>query len=143
THHSGRRDHADIAALVVGPRRFARLQVDGFERLQQGRDWLHEAVDDHRLAVTYATGHAAGAIGFVMKPAAVVGGAVMDLGTRAPRPLHPVAQTDRLTGGNAYDRLRQQSVQPRIPLPVTAEAGRDAVRNHGEDAPERIAPPPR
>src|SRR2546430_17127965 len=69
----------------------------------------------------------------------MVGGAVMDLGARAPGPLHAIAQADRLAGGDADDRLSQQTVEPRVPLPVAAEAGRNAVRDHREDAAERIA----
>src|SRR5207248_11521712 len=128
----GGRHDADVTALVMGPGRFLRLEVDGGERLEQGRDWLHVSMDDERLAVAHAAGQPAGAVRLVAQTAVVVNRHIVHLRAGQARPFHPVTDRDRLAGRDADDRLGEQPVEPRVPLPEAAEARWHPLRDYGE-----------
>src|SRR5881392_549755 len=138
TDNPGGRHDADITALVMGPGRFLGLEVDRGERLEQGRDWLHVSMHDERLAVAHAAGQPAGAVRLVAQTPVVVNGDVVHLRAWQPRPLHPIADRDRLAGRNADDRLGEEAIESRIPLAVAAEARRNTLGDHREDPAERV-----
>ena len=94
---------------------------------------------EERLAIAHAAGQSTGAIGLVPQTAIVVDGHVMHLRAGQARPLYPIADGDRLARRDADDRLGEQSIEPRVPLAVTAEAGRHALGDHGEDAAKGVA----
>src|SRR5437660_6013300 len=118
--HAGGRHDADVTALVMGPSRLFCLEVDGGERLEQGRDRLHVAMDDEWFAVAHAAGQTPGAVRLVAETPVVVNGDVVDLRAGQPRPLHPIADRDRLASRDADDCLSKEAIKPRVPLAVAA-----------------------
>ena len=94
---------------------------------------------DEWLAVAHAAGQSTGAIRLVAQTPVVVDGHVVHLRAGQTRPFHPIADRDRLAGRYADDRLGEHPIESRVPLPVAAQAGWHALRDHGKDAAERVA----
>ena len=102
--------------------------------MTQGRDRLHDRPGAELLAVRDAALEAAGAVG---RP--VRGRARRRRGSRRgkrePRRLagrEPVADRDRLDGGDRHERLGEPAVEPAVPLRERPEARRHAARDHLE-----------
>ena len=124
---------------------FAGQEVRRGERLRQGRDRLHRAADDERLAVRHAAGQPARVVRPV-DPAAALAAPLDDVVDRRPEParlLEPEAEFDAFDDVDAHDRGRKLGVQPPVPLDVRAQANREAVGDDLEHATDRVAVRPR
>src|SRR6188474_1352968 len=139
-------DHArggyrtDVAALDHRFHRFPGVEIDGPERLPEGRDRLHGGADHHRLAVGDAAFEPARAVGATMEPGFLVEqDLVVDLRSRAARGLEAQPDLGTLDRMDRAECAREKPVELPVPLHVGSEADRAAERDHLEDSSQRVA----
>jgi hypothetical protein len=142
---AGRRDDADVAALVVGLLdRPAGDEIGRGQRPGEGGDRLHRAADDDGLPVRDAARQAAGVVR-AMDPAArriSPGDDVVDLRTEAAGLFEAEPELDPLDDVDAHDGRGQGGIEPPIPVDVAAEADGDALGDDLEDAAHGVAAAP-
>ena len=138
---SGRRNDADIGAFIGGFGRFARFQIDRFERPAQRGDRLEKAAHPQILAVRHAAFEAAGAVVAAEETAvfAVVMNRVLHFRTETLRALLRPADFHAFDGLHGDDGLREFAIETRIPGDVGAEPRRQTVRHYFKDAADRVA----
>ena len=121
---------------------FAAEQVDGGQRLGEGRDRLEGAAHDDRFAVGHAAFEATGAVGLAAPLAAIPlvrrHDDVVGLRAGAGSDGEPAADVDALRGVDAHHGLRDLAVELAVPLDVGAEADRHTGGPHLEGASQGV-----
>ena len=144
--HAGGRHGADVAPFVAGLFRLLGRQVDRLQRFAQRADRLLGGADHQRLAV----GHAR------LQPAGIVRGAdvaqvrllglcrvvmnrVVHLRAGPPGRLESQADLHALDRLHGHHGLRQTAVELAVPLGMRAQAERQPLDAHLDDAAQRVA----
>ena len=136
---AGGRDRADVGALVVRRSGLARRHVDGAQRVRHRRDRLHAGAHAQHGARGHAALGAAGPVALAVDGAVAHDELVVGLGAAAGRGEESVADLDALDRLDAHEGGSELRVESAVPVHVGAEAGRNAVGEHLDDAAERVA----